>query len=40
VLIYETFARGNERFGWPRDPDFLLRPRELLEAFTTLTTPP
>jgi SAM-dependent methyltransferase len=37
VLIYETFARGNERFGRPRNPDFLLRPSELLEAFTTLT---
>jgi SAM-dependent methyltransferase len=24
VLIYETFARGNERFGRPRNPDFLL----------------
>ena len=37
VLIYETFARGNERFGRPRHPDFLLRPGELLEAFTALT---
>ena len=37
VLIYETFARGNERFGRPRNPDFLLRPGELLESFTTLT---
>jgi SAM-dependent methyltransferase len=37
VLIYETFARGNERFGRPRNPDFLLRPGELLEAFTALT---
>ncbi len=37
VLIYETFARGNERFGQPRNPDFLLLPGELLEAFTTLT---
>ena len=37
VLIYETFAHGNERFGRPRNPDFLLRPGELLEAFTTLT---
>jgi SAM-dependent methyltransferase len=37
VLIYETFARGNERFGQPRNPDFLLRPGELLEAFTALT---
>ncbi len=31
VLIYETFASGNERFGRPRNPDFLLRPGELLE---------
>ena len=37
VLIYETFARGNERFGPPRNPDFLLRPGELLEAFAGLT---
>ncbi|HEY7243223.1 MAG TPA: methyltransferase domain-containing protein [Xanthobacteraceae bacterium] len=37
VLIYETFARGNERFGRPSNPDFLLRPGELLEAFATLT---
>jgi SAM-dependent methyltransferase len=37
MLIYETFARGNERFGRPRNPDFLLRPGELLEAFPTLT---
>jgi SAM-dependent methyltransferase len=37
VLIYETFARGHERFGRPRNLDFLLRPGELLEAFTTLT---
>ena len=32
VLIYETFARGNERFGRPRSPDHLLMPGELLEA--------
>jgi SAM-dependent methyltransferase len=32
VLIYETFAAGNERFGRPSNPDFLLRPGELLEA--------
>ncbi len=32
VLIYETFALGNERFGRPRNPDFLLRPGELLQA--------
>ena len=32
VLIYETFARGNERHRRPRCPDFLLEPGELLEA--------
>jgi SAM-dependent methyltransferase len=33
VLIYETFMSGNERFGKPSNPQFLLRPGELLEAF-------
>jgi len=32
VLIYETFARGNERFSRPRNPDHLLKSGELLEA--------
>jgi SAM-dependent methyltransferase len=31
VLIYETFARGNEAFGKPSNPDFLLMPGELLD---------
>ncbi len=31
ILIYETFGLGNERFGRPTNPDFLLRPGELLE---------
>jgi SAM-dependent methyltransferase len=30
VLIYETFAEGNERYGRPRRPEFLLQPGELL----------
>lgn len=30
VLLYETFAVGNERFGRPRRPAFLLEPGELL----------
>lgn len=30
VLIYETFAAGNETVGKPSRPDFLLRPGELL----------
>jgi len=32
VLIYETFAAGNERFGRPANPAFLLQPGELLEV--------
>ncbi|MGH6623429.1 MAG: class I SAM-dependent methyltransferase [Burkholderiaceae bacterium] len=36
LLIYETFAVGNEHFGRPRNPDFLLRPRELLDVFSRL----
>jgi hypothetical protein len=32
VLLYETFARGQERYGRPSNPDFLLRPGELIEA--------
>jgi SAM-dependent methyltransferase len=31
LLIYETFARGNERFGRPSNPDFLLDHGELYE---------
>jgi SAM-dependent methyltransferase len=33
VLLYETFMLGNERFGRPVNPDFLLRPGELLEVY-------
>ncbi|GAB1411519.1 hypothetical protein MASR1M97_02550 [Candidatus Desulfobacillus denitrificans] len=36
MLIYETFMLGNERFGRPANPAFLLRPGELLEAFAGL----
>ena len=32
LLIYETFAVGNERYGRPSNPDFLLRPGELIDA--------
>lgn len=31
VLIYETFAMGNEKLGRPSNPEFLLRPHELLQ---------
>jgi SAM-dependent methyltransferase len=32
VLLYETFARGNEAYGRPASPDFLLVPGELLQV--------
>jgi SAM-dependent methyltransferase len=32
LLLYETYARGQEAFGRPTNPDFLLRPGELLEV--------
>jgi SAM-dependent methyltransferase len=35
VLIYETFMEGNERFGRPNNPDFLLKTNELLEAYAS-----
>jgi SAM-dependent methyltransferase len=38
VLIYETFAAGNETLGKPSRPDFLLRPGELLQVCQSLRT--
>jgi SAM-dependent methyltransferase len=32
LLLYETFAVGQEKLGRPSNPDFLLRPEELLAA--------
>jgi len=32
LLVYETFGAGNERFGRPTNPAFLLQPGELLAA--------
>ena len=37
VLIYETFMIGNERFGRPRNPEFLLHPGELLDRCAGMT---
>jgi SAM-dependent methyltransferase len=37
VLIYETFMAGNERYGRPSNPAYLLQPGELLRAFKALT---
>ncbi len=36
VLIYETFAAGNESVGKPSRADFLLQPGELLQACASL----
>jgi len=36
VLLYETFAAGNEKVGKPSRPDFLLQPGELLIACADL----
>ncbi len=36
LLVYETFAQGNETVGKPSRPDFLLQPGELLNAFGDL----
>lgn len=33
VLLYQTFAQGNEKYGKPSNPDFLLREDELLKVF-------
>lgn len=35
ALLMETFGVGNEKLGRPRNPDFLLQPGELLDAFGT-----
>lgn len=38
VLVYETFADGNQSVGKPSRPDFLLQPGELLQAARGLHT--
>ncbi len=39
VLIYETFAAGQERFGRPQRADFLLKPGELIDAVRGVLVP-
>lgn len=36
LLLYETFAAGNETVGRPARPDFLLQPGELLQVCASL----
>lgn len=38
VLIYETFMVGNERFGKPSNPEFLLKSHELIERVADACT--
>ncbi|MAV25310.1 MAG: SAM-dependent methyltransferase [Gammaproteobacteria bacterium] len=37
LLIYETFMAGNEQYGKPSNPRFLLQQDELTEAFADLS---
>jgi SAM-dependent methyltransferase len=39
MLIYETFATGQQRFGRPSNPDFLVQPGELLRVVQPNLTP-
>jgi SAM-dependent methyltransferase len=39
IMIYETFAAGNEAYGSPRNPDFLLQPGELIEYYLSQAMP-
>ncbi len=34
IFVYETFGQGNERFGKPSNPDYLLAPEELDRRFS------
>jgi len=36
LLFFETYTIEQQRFGGPHNPDFLLQPNELLEAFSDL----
>jgi SAM-dependent methyltransferase len=34
VIVYQTFTKEQQQFGRPNNPDFLLQPGELKEAFS------
>ena len=38
-LFYETFSLGNEKYGYPKNPNFLLKSRELLDIFSNELLP-
>ena len=33
-LFYETYSLGNEKYGMPKNPNFLLKDKELLDIFS------
>ena len=35
ILIYETFAVGNEKYGRPTNPDYLLKSGELISLVSS-----
>lgn len=35
LIIYQTFMAGNEAYGRPKNPDFLLSPQELQNTFNS-----
>ena len=39
ILIYETFAKGNEVYGRPKNPEFLLQAGELIEYYLSQAMP-
>ena len=38
-LFYETFSLGNEKYGSPKNPNFLLKDKELLDIFSDKLLP-
>ena len=38
-LFYDTFSIGNEKYGSPKNPNFLLKERELLDIFQQYLLP-
>ena len=38
-LFYETFSIGNQKYGSPKNPNFLLKNRELLDIFSNELLP-
>ena len=35
-LVYETFSEGHQNIGKPTNPDFILKPRELIKLINNM----